>query len=80
MNSRFAASPSENAAPTTSRTRRRRGSLGSMSEKQTQAYLLARDALRRIQRTSSLLAAPPNARPDRGERSEATHRWDGSNS
>jgi hypothetical protein len=28
-----------------------------MSERQTEAYLLARDALRRIQRTSSLVSA-----------------------
>lgn len=74
MNSRFAASPSENAAPTTSRTRRRRGSLGSMSEKQTQAYLLARDALRRIQRTSSLLAASTPASAGLLKRSEASGR------
>jgi len=79
MHSRPATSLSETAGQTHRTMGRRRG-LPSMSEKQTQAYLMARDALRRIQRTSSLLAAPPNARPDRGERSEATHRWDGSNS
>jgi hypothetical protein len=42
-----------------------------MSETQTQAYLMARDALRRIQRTSSLLAiSRPSSAALRG-RSEA---------
>jgi hypothetical protein len=45
MNSGFPAYPAENAAPTTSRTRSRRGRLASMSERQAQAYLMARDAL-----------------------------------
>lgn len=31
------------------------GSLPYMSERQTQAYLMARDAIRRIQRTSSIV-------------------------
>jgi len=79
MHSRPATSLSETAGKTQRTVARRRG-LPSMSEKQTQAYLMARDALRRIRRTSSLLAAPRNARLDLGERSEATHRWDGSNS
>jgi hypothetical protein len=70
MNSRFAASPSENAAPT-SKTRSRRGRSAPMSEKQTQAYLLARDAVRRIRRISSLLAVPSGADPDFARRSEA---------
>ena len=35
------------------------GGLPCMSERQTEAYLLARDALRRIQRTSSLVSAVP---------------------
>jgi hypothetical protein len=47
-----------------------------MSEKQTQAYLVARDTLRRIQRTSSLLAASPHADPVIGGGSEA-HRQQG---
>jgi hypothetical protein len=46
----------------------RRGGLPSMSEKQTQAYLIARDALRRIQRTSSLVLPPPDGRPNPGDR------------
>ena len=70
MNSRFAASPSKNSAPT-SKTRSHRGRLTFMGEKQTQAYLMARDVLRRIQRTSSLLAASTPASPGPGRRSEA---------
>lgn len=31
------------------------GSLPYMSERQTQAYLMARDAIRRVQRTSSIV-------------------------
>ena len=73
MNSRFAASPSENATAT-NKTRSRRGRLASMSEKQTQAYLMARDALRRIRRTSSLLAASTHASADFGRRSEVPSR------
>ena len=33
------------------------GSLPYMSERQTQAYLMARDAIRRIQRTSSIIVS-----------------------
>lgn len=69
MNSRFAASPLEDAAPT-NKTRCRRGRLASMSESQTQAYLMTRDALRRIRRTSSLLAASKRTSTDLGERSQ----------
>ena len=54
MSSRFGTSLSENAGRL-HKTKKRRGGLPSMSEKQTQAYLVARDALRRIQRTSSLV-------------------------
>jgi hypothetical protein len=50
----------------------RRGGLPSMSEKQTQAYLIARDALRRIQRTSLLVLPPPDGRPNPGDRPEGT--------
>jgi hypothetical protein len=42
-----------------------------MSEKQTQAYLLARDAVRRIRRISSLLAVPSGADPDFSRHFEA---------
>jgi hypothetical protein len=45
---------------------KRRGGLPSMSARQTQAYLLARDALRRIQRTSSLVPAPVDQRYSSG--------------
>ena len=70
MKSGFAASPSKNAEAT-GKKRSRRGKLASMSEKQTQAYLMACDALRRIRRTSSLLAASANANADFSGRSEA---------
>ena len=79
MCSRSATSLLENAGRTR-RTTRRRSGLPSMSAKQTQAYLIARDALRRIQRTSSLLADPGNPGPKQGERSEQLHRSDGSKS
>jgi hypothetical protein len=36
------------------------GSLPYMSERQTQAYLMARDAIRRIQRTSSIVDSISN--------------------
>lgn len=59
------------------RTRRtegpRRGWL-SMSEKQTQAYLVAREALRRIRRAAALAAVPASADPDPTACSEATPR------
>ena len=51
MSSRFGASRSQNAGRIHSKGRRRDGLL-SMSESQTQAYLTARDVLRRIQRSS----------------------------
>jgi hypothetical protein len=56
MNSRFAAFPKEDAAPVRKTRSGRR--LASMSEKQTEAYLIARDTLRRIRRVSSLVAPP----------------------
>jgi hypothetical protein len=40
-----------------SRRSARPGGMPTMSQRQTEAYLLARDAVRRIQRTSSLVAA-----------------------
>ena len=73
MNSRFAASPSDSAAPI-KKPRSRRGRLACMSEKQTQAYLMARDALRRIQRTSSLLATSTHAGAVLRGRSQAPNR------
>lgn len=46
-------------APGARRGSRSRRGLPSLSEKQTQAYLAARDVLRRIQRTSTLVLPPP---------------------
>ena len=63
----------------TRRTMRSCGGLPSMSEQQTQAYLIARDALRRIRRTSSLVLAPPRGGPTLADQSEATQRWDRNN-
>ena len=40
----------------TRRARKPHDAAPSMTERQTQAYLLARDAIRRVQRTSSLVA------------------------
>ena len=57
------------------RAGRRRGRSASMSAKQTQAYLIARDALRRIRRASSLTAAA-HSDPDAGGLSTAPHRSD----
>ena len=50
-----------------------------MSEKQIQAYLVARDVLRRIRRTSSLVLPRSAAYPDPGDRSESTRLGDRSN-
>jgi hypothetical protein len=71
MASRSVASPSGNSG----RNRRpmpRRGALPSMSEKQTQAYLIAREALRRIRMTSSLVLPPPDGQPNPGDRPAGT--------
>ena len=54
MSSRFGASLSGHAGRG-GETMRGRGGSFYMSEKQTQAYLIARDALRRIRRTSALV-------------------------
>lgn len=62
MASRSVTSPSGSARQN-QRPMRRRGGLPSMSEKQTQAYLIARDALRRIRRTSALVLPSPDAVP-----------------
>ena len=43
------------------RRRRNRGGLPSFSEKQTQAYPTARDVIRRIRRTSTIVLPPPNS-------------------
>lgn len=47
-----------------------------MSESQTQAYLLARDVLRRIRRTSSLMLPTEDVTIDRRGRSVSTRSWD----
>jgi hypothetical protein len=48
-------------------TMKRRDGLHSMSEKQAQAYLIARDVVRRIRRTCSLVPTPLDGSPDRGD-------------
>lgn len=78
MTSRFGASLSGNVRRTGT-TMRHRSGLPSMSEKQSQAYLIARDALRRIARTSSLVFPPPDEGSGAGV-SDATRRADRCNS
>lgn len=58
MPSRSRTVPVGNAAPARRRSRCR-SALPSLSEKQTQAYLAARDVLRRIRRTNWLVLPPP---------------------
>ena len=69
MHSRPANSLSKNAGQTPTRMRQRKG-LPFMSDKQIQAYLITRDALRRIRQTVALLAAQPNESPDPGGHSK----------
>jgi len=45
-----------------------------LSEKQTQAYLAARDLLRRIRRTNTLVMAPPDGGGDGSDRTPANAR------
>jgi hypothetical protein len=52
--------------------RRSRGGLPSLSEKQTQAYLAARDVLRRIRWTNTLVLPPPDGGGDDGDRTQTT--------
>lgn len=78
MSSGSSASLSEASAEARSSTSPgRRSSSLSLTEKQTQAYLEARDALRRLRRASALLAALPNAGPQPLGAHEATIRPDG---
>ena len=56
MNS-YSPTPSAGRGRTARRTAKRSGAMPYMSEQQTQAYLLARDTVRRVQRTSSLVGA-----------------------
>ncbi|MES2941682.1 MAG: hypothetical protein V4772_02295 [Pseudomonadota bacterium] len=51
--------PSSERGPGSRRAATRSGGVPYMSERQTEAYLLARDVVRRIQRTSSLMDAIP---------------------
>lgn len=54
----------------TRRARKQRDALPAMSERQMQAYLLARDAIRRVQRVSSLVGeslARPSGMTGRGQ-------------
>lgn len=68
MQSRPAVSQSKKAKQTRAGMWHR--GLSYMSEKQIQAYLIARDVLRRIQRTSSFVTAQPNSIPDLRESSK----------
>lgn len=54
---------------------RSRSGLLSFSEKQTQAYLTARDVIRRILRTSTLVLPPPNGGGDGCDRTLTDDRW-----
>ena len=49
--------PSAGTGRSARSTAKRSGAMRYMSEQQTQAYLLARDTVRRVQRTSSLVGA-----------------------
>ncbi|HEX5739834.1 MAG TPA: hypothetical protein VFY22_15080 [Hydrogenophaga sp.] len=67
MNS-CSSTPSSGRRPTARKAATRAGGLLYMSERQTEAYLLAREAVRRIQRTSSLISAASQRAPDGGRR------------
>lgn len=56
MNSRSTA-PSSGKAGVSRKAVTRSGGFPGMSQRQAEAYLLARDAVRRIQRTASLISA-----------------------
>jgi len=60
MSTRFGVSPSDNTGKSAAAAQRRRG-LRWMSERQTEAYLIAREALRRVQRS---LPQAPSMRTD----------------
>lgn len=79
MHSRSSTSLSE-AAGRTRMTMGRRGGMPSMSEKQAEAYLAARDALRRIRQTSSFLTPPPAANQALSVPAEKSPQFDGGNS
>ncbi len=71
MHSQSGHALSNSARRTHSSTGRRRGLLA-MSEKQTEAYFVARDTLRRIRHAASVPAGPVSAGPELGACSEAT--------
>lgn len=77
MASRSGPSRAGNANPNHSFGRRRAGA-PYLNESQTQAYLLARDVLRRIQRTSSQMLPPRDLGADRRGRSVPQSSGDGS--
>lgn len=79
MHSQSGHSLSNSARRARSATGRHRGLLA-MSEKQIQAYLVARDTLRRIRRAASLPAGSASAGPELGACSEAGQLRDRSNS
>ena len=70
MSARFGVSGSGNVG-SAARTLRRREGLPWMNVRQTEAYLIARDALRRIQRISPLVAPTLEARAKSVGRLEA---------
>jgi len=70
MSARFGSSVSGDVGGAVGTAGRRRG-LPWMSKKETDAYLISRDALRRIQRTSPLVLPTLEARIKFAERSEA---------
>jgi hypothetical protein len=78
MSSRSRTSSSRNPERIIRTTMWGRGGLPSMSEKQTQAYLIARDVLRRIRRTCSLVMPPPDEDQGVSHRVRAGTRPDGS--
>lgn len=59
----------------TRRARSRRNGLPPLSQKQVQAYLIARDVVRRIKRTCSLVPSLDRL-PDLGDRMRSTHHPD----
>jgi hypothetical protein len=75
MSSRSVRPPSGDEKESHSLGRRRAG-MPYMSDAQTQAYLMARDALRRIRRTSSLLFPPEVVTTHRRGRSVSNRSWD----
>jgi hypothetical protein len=75
MSSRSRTVVAGHPARTPQRSRSRSG-LPSFSERQTQAYLAARDVIRRIRRTSTLVLPPPKGGGDGCDGAQANDRWE----